>query len=324
MRQEVVSSIARADAATPSPHPLRRVPRLPGRALVVLPILFGGLLSFLPQIHSLFVLWTTDPLRSIGALIPPVSLWLAVRAWSSRGWEDWKNTEALKGAAGFWGVALMVAAMGAATADTALDGQRLMLGVNYGVVGVHLIPPGVVLSAYFSGFVLQFGGWRAWRIVAFPLLLLVLVNPVPSFFTTLLDPLLQSVGARTARHFAALIGVPVSGDALKLMFSTQLGIFIAPGCDGLRGGVAMGLMALVIGYLRALRVIPLFVFAVAAVMLAYISNLLRLCAVVTYYWFALRIPSLGQYGTQADYLIGGILFFCAATMLFHLSKIGEA
>ena len=284
-----------------------------------------GLWSFASQLEQLWQLWTTDPLRSIGALIPPVSLWLALRAWRSNLWADWRQVQREAGRSetvSRWGLTLMIAAMALAVADGA---TLLILGFDLGGVatGVHLLPAGLLLCVYASGAVLLFGGTSAWRRAAFALLLLLLVNPVPGAFNSLVDLPLQALGARTARGFAALIGVPVSSGTLTMMFAPNLGIFIAAGCDGLRGAVAMGLLALVIGHLRNLRPASHALFVLVAVVLAYFFNLLRLCAVIGYYWFALRIPVLGHYGTEIDYLIGGILFFCAAGFLFAAPAWGR-
>jgi exosortase J len=210
----------------------------------------------------------------------------------------------------------MLAAMALATLDTFLSQPMLLLGLGYQLVGIHLTTAGLLLCAYASGAVILFGGLRAWRRARFGLLLLLLVNPVPGIFTSFVDLPLQAIGAHIARGFAALIGVPVSSGTLTMMFAPNLGIFIAAGCDGMRGAVSMGLLALVIGHLRRLRPTAHTLFVLAAMVIAYIFNLLRLCAVIGYYWFALRIPVLGNYGTGIDYLIGGLLFVCAAGFLF--------
>ena len=284
-----------------------------------------GLWSFASQLEGLWLLWTTEPLRSIGALVPIVSLWLAVRAWRSNGWTDWRRTQIQASRSetiSRWGLTLMIAAMALAVAAGATP-LSLWFSLGGAIAGIQLLPTGLLLCAYVSGAVLLFGGTSAWRRAAFALLLLLLVNPVPGAFNSLVDLPLQALGARTARGFAALIGVPVSSGTLTMMFAPNLGIFIAAGCDGLRSAVAMGLLALVIGHLRNLRPASHALFVLVAVVLAYVFNLLRLCAVIGYYWFALRIPVLGHYGTEIDYLIGGILFFCAAGFLFAAPAWGR-
>jgi len=288
-----MNAIAGQSAAAPQPQVRNQAPNLwtAGAAVV---LIAAGLLAILPQLRELWAMWLSDALRSFGILVPPASLCLAVREWKR---EDW-----IAGGT-WWGLVPITVALSA------------------GVFAY--VSTGVVLFIYFSGAVLTFGGFGAWRRAWFPLLLLLFVDPVPRAFEYLVDEPLQVAGARTARAFAHLIDVPVNGDALKLMFSPQLGIFIAPGCDGLRGAAALGYMALVMGYLYRMRVWRWAAYVAGAVVLAYLFNLIRLCGVIGYYWFALRIPVLGKYGAEIDYLIGGILFFGAAAFLLGTPRLGR-
>lgn len=257
-------------------------------------LIITGLSTFSYLLQQLWNTWINDALRSFGILIPPTSLCLALYEWKRETWA---------GRGTWWGLAPIVAAL--------LLGAFVYMSV------------GALLFVYFSGVVLLFGGARAWLATWFPLLLLVFVNPIPHSFGFLVDGPLQAIGARTARAFAHLIDVPVTGGTLKLMFSSNLGIFIAPGCDGLRGAAAMGYMALVVGYIWKMPALRWATYTICAIALAYAFNLIRLCAVIGYYWFALRIPALSHYGTQIDYVIGGLLFTCAAAFLFGIPRLGK-
>jgi len=268
----------------------------------------AGLYCFWPSLADLWRLWTTDALRSVGMFIPPLSLWLALRRWTLADW----------GREGTWWGLLLVAL------DIYLANFRQVHALTVPIpgagAGASLLPFGFVLFVYASGLVLLFGGLRTWRKALFALLLLLLVNPVPFWWSNLVDLPLQAIGARTARGFAEWIGVPLSGEALTLMFSPQHGIFIAPGCNGLRSVVTMGLLALVVGHLRALPLARHALFVLIAVVLAYLCNLLRLCAVVLYSAGAVRGFGVPEYGEQVDYLIGGGLFLAATAFVLWLSK----
>lgn len=264
----------------------------------------AGLGLFWWQIEQLWSVWTSDPLRSIGALVLPVS---ALLAWRALGREDFSER-------GSWWGLLMVAAALAAAGLQHRGSPALVLGRN---VALNLLPVGVLLYLYASGVVLLFGGARAWRKAGFAFFLLLFVNPVPHLFSNWVDVPLQHLGASAARAFAALLAVPVTGSALNLLFfHGELGMFIAPSCNGLQGAAAMGLLALVIGHLRGLRPLPHLLFTAGAVLVAYVFNLLRLCLLVVYYCVAHLFPVLGQYGVGADYVIGASLFALAAAFLF--------
>jgi len=270
----------------------------------------AGLWCFRFELEGLWQLWLTDPLRSIGMLIPPTSLVLALRAWTLG---DWRN------GGSWWGLALAAAAMAGTMLVSGLM-PRLNILAGSHMMSVGLLPIGALLCAYVSGVVLLFGGTATWRKAAFPLLLLLFVNPVPGRFNALVDLPLQHFAALTARAFAALLHVPVSEGTLKMMFATDLGMFIAPGCDGVRGATTMGYLALVIGYLYRMPRGRWAAYVAGAVLLAYVFNLLRLCGVVGYYWVALRVPAIANDGTEVDYAIGGVLFTLAAFFLFGLPR----
>lgn len=269
----------------------------------------AGLYIFSYQLRGLWEIWTSNALRSIGLLIPPVSLWLALRAWRGHDW---------RAGGSWWGVGLLLVAM----ALGVIAAQGIFMVQIPGVRGarLNLLTASVPIFVYVSGAVVLFGGAAAWRKAWFPLLLLLFLQPVPGAFQSLVDLPLQYVAAAVARGFAAWINVPVSGDLLKLMFAPDLGMYIAPGCSGLRGAVAMGYLALVIGYFYRMPWGRWGLYVLGAVALAYMFNLLRLCALVIYYWFALRLPAIGDYGVQADYAIGGCLFLCAALFVLGVAR----
>ncbi len=270
----------------------------------------AGLWCLRFTVQGMWDMWTTDALRSVGILIPPTSLVLALRAWHL---DDWR-----KGGV-WWGLLLVAAAMVAAMGSSGF-GPRLNLFAGSQLASINLVPAGLLFCAYFSGVVLLFAGGTAWRKAAFPLLLLLFVNPVPGKFNNFVDLPLQHFAAITARAFAALLHVPVSEGTLKMMFATNLGMFIAPGCDGMRGATTMGYLALVIGYLYRMPRWRWAAYVIGAVILAYVFNLLRLCGVVGYYWLALRVPAIANDGTEVDYAIGGVLFTLAAFFLFGLPR----
>ena len=270
-----------------------------------------GLLIGLPtQLTYLWHLWTTDGLNSIGILIPLLCIWLCLRAWRGREW----GTDST-----WWGFVLIAGVLAISLASR-YGGMAFARGPS-SADRINLFPAGVMIFAYVSGAVLFLGGIEAWKQARFGLLLLLLVNPVPHIFRNLIDLPLQFIAASIARGFAAWLVIALIGDRLHLLFEPQLGMFIAPGCNGLRGSVAMGLLALIFGHLRGLKWLPLLIFTGCAVALAYLFNLLRLCTLVLAYKVALAMPQLGPHLLAVDYLIGGVLFVTAVLFVFEAPKV---
>jgi exosortase J len=173
--------------------------------------------------------------------------------------------------------------------------------------------------------VMLFGGPRLFRAALFPLILLWFVNPIPHIFNVFVDLPLQRVSAHVARGFAIALGQPLSSDQMRLMFTPQFGMFIAPGCNGIRGAVTMGFIALIAGYVYRFRWYAHAAVVLCAVLLGYVFNFARLCGLVLYYLVALHFTSLQHRAKLADYIIGACLFLFATFFLFYLiRRLGES
>jgi exosortase J len=260
---------------------------------------------------DLWQLWTTDPLRSIGMLIVPVAVVFILREWRRNGW-------ALEGT--WWGLAplgLFLLAI--------LFSHDLVLSWRATPLAIDFLPHALPLYLYASGVLLLFAGVRVWRRAWFPLLLLLCAQPVPGAVVYLFDLPLQNLAAHTARSFAAMIGfAPGNQELLKLMFAPNFGMFIAPGCDGMRGAVGLGYGALIIGYLKRVSLGRWFLYAAGGVLLGHVFNLVRLCALVLYYRVALGHRTLENAASAADYVIGGLLFLVAFTLFAWIALRRES
>jgi exosortase J len=252
-------------------------------------------------------MWTTDALKSIGMLIPVVSLVLILRAWRSLDWE-------MEGS--WWGVAILAVTIAAVH----LRDQAILIFVLTPQWNIYIPPHSLVVFGYASGIVLLFGGTRLYRASLFPIVLLWFVNPVPHIFNVFVDLPLQRVSAHVARAFAMALGQPLTHDQMRLMFTPNFGMFIAPGCNGIRGAVTMGFVALVAGYVYRFRWYANAAVVAGAVLLGYLFNFARLCLLVVYYIVALHLPRLQNRAKLADYIIGACLFLIATQLLFTVIR----
>jgi exosortase J len=238
-------------------------------------------------------------------LIPIVSFVLILRVWKTLDWE-------MNGS--IWGLALLLLTI----FTVRLRDQAVLVLVLSPQWSIYVPPHSLVVFAYATGVVLLFGGVRLFRAALFPIVLLWFVNPIPHVFNVLVDLPLQRASAHVARAFAIALGQPLSPDQLRLMFTPHFGMFIAPGCNGIRGAVTMGFIALIAGYLYRFRWLAHTFVVVAAVLLGYVFNFVRLCILVLYYIVALHIPWLQKRAEMGDYIIGGCLFLLATFLLFYV------
>lgn len=253
---------------------------------------------------ALWQMWIEDALKSIGMLIPLVSFVLILRVWRSQQWQ-------MNGT--WWGFAVL-----AVTAAVVHVRDQAVLVFVFSPQWSILFPPySLVAFAYVSGVVLLFGGSRLYRAALFPIILIWFVNPIPHIFNVFVDLPLQRISAHVARSFAIALGQPLSPDQLRLMFTPKFGMFIAPGCNGIRGAATMGFIALIAGYVYRFRWYAHAAVVAGAVMLGYIFNFARLCTLVLYYLVALRFTWLQDKAEMGDYIIGASLFLLATILLFY-------
>ena len=272
-------------------------------AVLAVAVAVLGLTTIWPPLVTLWTLWTNDALKSIGMIIPLVSLVLIVRAWRSLGWQA-------NGV--WWGLPLLLVTIAAVVAQ-----QRAVLLLVVSPGWATIFPPAsLVLLTYGAAVVLLLGGVRLFRAALFPIVLLWFANPVPHAFNLWIDLPLQAISAHIARAFAMHLGQHLTPDNLRLMFTPDFGMFIAPGCNGIRGSVTMGFIALIAGYVYRFRWYVNALVVIAAILLGYVFNLARLCLLVLYYVVALHFTSLQNKAKNADYLIGAALFLVATFLLF--------
>src|ERR1700761_4911221 len=85
----------RKSSASSEPESSLNLPRAAGQAKLISVL---GVFTIFSTAMYLWALWTTNPLKSIGGLIPIVSLVLILRAWQGIGWR-------VRGT--WWGLALL-------------------------------------------------------------------------------------------------------------------------------------------------------------------------------------------------------------------------
>ena len=266
-----------------------------------------GLLTIFSSVRMLWMIWRTDDLKSMGMVVPFVCAALILHEWRRLGWE----TEGT-----WWGFAVLAVS----AALMFLRDQTLFI-ITINKDWLLQIPPlPLVAVVYAAGIVLLFGGTRLLRAAWFPVLLMWAVIPVPQTFSRFVDLPLQHAAASVARAFAHSLGQQLTQDKLRLMFTPEFGMFIAPGCNGIRGSITLGLAAIVVAYLYRFRWYVFLPVVAGAVLLGYLFNFLRLCLLVIYYKIALGHTWLQNHARQADLVIGGCLFVLALVIFFAVAE----
>lgn len=195
--------------------------------------------------------WWNDPAYSHGLLIPPLAAYLA---WSRR-----ERVFEIPVAPDSRGLSLILLAC---------------LLFLVGKLGAEFFLSRISLIVLLAGLIWTFWGvWRL-RILAFPLLLLATMVPIPVIVYNLLAAPLQLFASNVSTEILQLVGMPVyrEGNVIHLP-ETSLGV--AEACSGLRSLSSLTVLALLVGFLQCRRLVTRALLFVLAIPIAIGVNVLR-------------------------------------------------
>jgi exosortase len=187
----------------------------------------GGLVAglYYSVVPSMVAIWWEDPGYSHGLLIPPLALYIA---WMHR--HEIFAQPAVSDGRGLW--------LSAAACLLYLLGK---LGAEFFLMRISMV---VLLG----GLVWTFWGLRRLQKLAFPLVLLLTMVPLPAVLYNRLAAPLQLFASGVATWVLQVISIPVYQDGNIIHLSnTSLGV--AEACSGLRSISSLSVLALVLGYL---------------------------------------------------------------------------
>jgi exosortase len=240
--------------------------------------------------------WWNDPNASHGLLVPPLAGYIAWRR---------KN------------LTLRIPAVPDARGLFWIAGGCLVLLT--GKLGAEYFLTRISIVIILTGLVQTFWGMQRLRTLAFPLLLLATMVPLPVIvFNSLAQPL-QLFASGASANVAQFFGTSVfqDGNTIQLA-STTLGVEEA--CSGLRSLAALAVMALLLGFLQCERQITRVILFAMAFPIAVFVNVIRVSGTAI---MADHDPELamGFYHTFSGWLVFllGIFFVLGASRLLHTS-----
>ncbi|MGE5571320.1 MAG: exosortase/archaeosortase family protein [Rhodospirillales bacterium] len=216
-------------------------------------IWFGALLllCYAPVLTRLVQQWIADEDMGHGFFVPVVAGYIA--------WQRRDELAALKPSPNWWGLAVL--AWGAAQLYFATLGAELFLARTAFIISLA----GVILLA---------AGAHALRILAFPLLLLLFMVPIPAIIYTHITFKFQLLASRLAEAALALLGVPVLREGNILELATQR-LSVVEACSGIRSLLTLSFLSLVYAYFFDRKVWMRFALLVCTVPIAIVANASR-------------------------------------------------
>lgn len=234
--------------------------------------------------------WLNDDNYSHGLLIVPLALYFA--------WERRQKFSQAQFAPSFWGMVLFVPAVIAT------------------VLNMHPFVNRIAMLICLTGGILFLFGWSRLKTIAFPVLFLLLMIPIPAVIFNPITFPLQLLSSRFGEWSLAACQVPVlrEGNIIQL---ANTSLEVAEACSGIRSLISLLTLAVVYGYFIESRIWVRVVLAIASVPVAIAAN-------------AFRVAGTGLaahfYGAEAaegffHSFSGWLVFVSAFIMLFVLHRL---
>jgi exosortase len=200
---------------------------------------------------SLATRWYSEADNTYGFFVPLVSLFLV--------WRMRARLLEMEMRPARWGAIIVL---------LAILGQFLGVATDVGYL------QGISLIGLIAGLVILLGGWKLFRIMAFPILYLILMVPLPgSVFSAIASPL-QGIASRCSVALLELLRIPAvrSGNVFSL---SGISLEVAEACSGLRSLIGLLSMGILLGYLIMPRLWERLALAFSAIPIAVAANVIR-------------------------------------------------
>jgi exosortase len=262
-----------------------------------LPLLIVGLLlliPYIPMFYSMGKMWLEDDNMSHGLFVPIVAIFIA---------RDKRHFLAtIQPKVNYWGLPLVILGM-------------LMLCIGPPSLPTFVFITRMAFLFSLVGSILFLCGAATLRALAYPLLLLPLMIPLPGFIYDRLTLPLQLLASFLAENFLTVLGYSVLREGNVLHMPNQT-LDVAEACSGLRSLYALTFLTLSYAYFFTGRTWQRWVLVAAIIPVAILANACRVTATAI----------IGNYKpewTVGFYheLLGWTVFVFAAAMLFFMNSI---
>ena len=206
--------------------------------------------------------WWNDPNFSHGFFVPIFSGFLV--------WQDRRRLAAIPVNPSWWGIGIMGAALAA---------------MVVGVFGSELFLSRTSLILLLAGMAVYFRGWRFFRAVLFPWVILFLMVPLPAIVFNQIALPLQMMASKLASTALSVMGVPVlrEGNVLTL---PAMPLEVAEACSGIRSLISLATLAVIYSSFVEPKALGRCLLVVMAAPIAVIANALRIVGtgLLVQYW----------------------------------------
>src|SRR6185436_18569513 len=198
---------------------------LDSKKLTAAALLMGGLvLVYWPVFRKLVFDWSHDDNYSHGFLIVPVALYLA--------WERRQRLQDLPTRPSWLGLGVFA------------GGILVLLA---GILGAELFLTRISLLGVLAGGIIFLYGWKHLMVLAFPLLFLLLMIPLPAIIFNQIAFPLQILASRVGEVAIRTADIPVLREGNVLVLANT-SLEVAEACSGIRSLISLLTLGIVFGY----------------------------------------------------------------------------
>ena len=205
-------------------------------------------ICYLPVVSGLISQWNENEDMGHGFFVPPIAAYIA--------WQKRDELFARPLRMNWWGLALLGWAA---------------LQLTIATLGAELFLARTAFVLSIAGCVLFAGGWHALKVLAFPVVLLFLMIPIPAVIYNELTLPLQLFASWVAESTLSLLGIPVLRDGNVLELPSQT-LSVVEACSGIRSLLSLSFLALVYGWFFDRRRWMRWLLLAATVPIAIIAN----------------------------------------------------
>ena len=218
------------------------------------------LVFYAPVFSALADTWSMDPYYSHGFLVPAISLYVAYSLRRALKADDRDF---------MYGAALTAAGL-------ALYG--------YGMLNRALYLSALSFIIVVSGMALSFYSGKGLKRLAFPILFLIFMIPLP--YTDYASTYLQSYTASAASVIIRAAGIPAENQGSQIVMGEDSGFVIGEPCSGLRTMLALFALAAIFAYYMDAPAWKKWLVFFSALPVAVLANVLRVDVIlyIAHYW----------------------------------------
>ena len=206
------------------------------------------IVAYFPVLRRLVNQWATDEDVGHGFFVIPVALYVA--------WQRREEILAVEWKPAWWGAAIMLWG--------AVQGY-------IGTLGAELFLQRTAVLISLVGLLLVLGGTKLIKVLAFPLLLLPFMIPIPGVVYNQITFPLQLFASRVAEGALSLIGIPVLRDGNVLELASQK-LSVAEACSGIRSLLSLTFLSLVYAFIFDRKVWMRWALLIGVVPIAILAN----------------------------------------------------